>query len=144
MVYGLIQSVRAAAKYRGGWKGLFEHMYTVRRGVCRWGVTWPLTFGVGRLGGNKLCSRRQVEHGLCVILKRCRHGRRVVRCSPFIFVEGAFKPQHWQPGASFLSTQQNGDYPFKMGTYMGCDAMGNRYYENNVDYTIGQHRWVEP
>jgi len=31
-----------------------------------------------------------------------------------------------------------------MGTYMGCDAMGNRYYENRVDYPIGQHRWVEP
>jgi len=27
---------------------------------------------------------------------------------------------------------------------MGCDAMGNRYYENTVDYPIGQHRWVEP
>ena len=39
---------------------------------------------------------------------------------------------------------QNGDYPFKFGTYMGCDAMGNRYYENRVDYPFGQHRWVEP
>lgn len=28
MVYGLIQSVRAALKYRGGWQGLKEHMYT--------------------------------------------------------------------------------------------------------------------
>lgn len=27
---------------------------------------------------------------------------------------------------------------------MGCDAMGNRYYENRVDYPVGQHRWVEP
>jgi NADH:ubiquinone oxidoreductase subunit len=27
---------------------------------------------------------------------------------------------------------------------MGCDAFGNRYYENRVDYPIGQHRWVEP
>lgn len=27
---------------------------------------------------------------------------------------------------------------------MGCDAMGNRYYENRVDYPFGQHRWVEP
>ncbi len=27
---------------------------------------------------------------------------------------------------------------------MGCDAAGNRYYENRVDYTFGQHRWVEP
>merc|ERR1711933_405607 len=55
-----------ALKYRGGWRGLFEHMYT------------------------------------------------------------------------------NGDYPFKFGTYMGCDAAGNRYYENRVDYPFGQHRWVEP
>jgi NADH:ubiquinone oxidoreductase subunit len=39
---------------------------------------------------------------------------------------------------------QNGDYPFKFGTYMGCDAAGNRYYENRVDYPFGQHRWVEP
>ena len=27
---------------------------------------------------------------------------------------------------------------------MGSDAAGNRYYENRVDYTFGQHRWVEP
>jgi NADH:ubiquinone oxidoreductase subunit len=27
---------------------------------------------------------------------------------------------------------------------MGCDAMGNRYYENRVDYPMGQNRWVEP
>lgn len=27
---------------------------------------------------------------------------------------------------------------------MGCDAAGNRYYENRVDYPLGQHRWVEP
>jgi len=27
---------------------------------------------------------------------------------------------------------------------MGCDAWGNRYYENKVDYPFGQHRWVEP
>lgn len=66
MVYGVIRSVQAALKYRGGWKGLLEHMYT------------------------------------------------------------------------------NGDYPFKFGTYMGCDAGGNRYYENRVDYPFGQHRWVEP
>jgi len=38
----------------------------------------------------------------------------------------------------------NGDFPFKVGTYMGCDAHGNRYYENRTDYPIGQHRWVEP
>jgi hypothetical protein len=29
MVYGVIRSVQAALKYRGGWKGLYEHMYTV-------------------------------------------------------------------------------------------------------------------
>jgi NADH:ubiquinone oxidoreductase subunit len=39
---------------------------------------------------------------------------------------------------------QNGDYPFKVGTYMGADTMGNRYYENRVDFPFGQHRWVEP
>jgi NADH:ubiquinone oxidoreductase subunit len=27
---------------------------------------------------------------------------------------------------------------------MGCDAFGNRYYENRIDYPFGQHRWVEP
>jgi hypothetical protein len=31
-----------------------------------------------------------------------------------------------------------------MGTYMGYDGAGNRYYENRVDYPFGQHRWVEP
>ena len=41
-------------------------------------------------------------------------------------------------------SRQNGDYPFKFGTYMGCDGAGNRYYENRVDYPFGQHRWVEP
>lgn len=29
MVYGLIRTVQASLKYRGGWKGLLEHMYTV-------------------------------------------------------------------------------------------------------------------
>jgi len=66
MVWGVVQNFRASLKYRGGWKGLIDHMYT------------------------------------------------------------------------------NGDYPFKFGSYMGCDAAGNRYYENRVDYPFGQHRWVEP
>mmetsp|Transcript_32304 Transcript_32304/g.78838 ORF Transcript_32304/g.78838 Transcript_32304/m.78838 type:complete len:241 (-) Transcript_32304:266-988(-) len=66
MVYGLIENFRYALQYRGGWRNLFQHMYT------------------------------------------------------------------------------NGDFPFKFGTYMGCDAAGNRYYENKVDYPFGQHRWVEP
>jgi len=44
----------------------------------------------------------------------------------------------------FKHMLSNGDYPFKVGTYMGCDAMGNCYYENRVDYPFGQHRWVEP
>jgi len=66
MVFGMVKNVQAALKYRGGWKGLFQLMYT------------------------------------------------------------------------------NGDFPFKMGTYKGCDAGGNRYYENKVDYPFGQHRWVEP
>eukprot|EP00558_Chaetoceros_sp_UNC1202_P009407 CAMPEP_0197246788 /NCGR_PEP_ID=MMETSP1429-20130617/22680_1 /TAXON_ID=49237 /ORGANISM="Chaetoceros sp., Strain UNC1202" /LENGTH=242 /DNA_ID=CAMNT_0042707533 /DNA_START=35 /DNA_END=763 /DNA_ORIENTATION=+ len=66
MVFGVLRNVQKSLKYRGGWKGLFEHMYT------------------------------------------------------------------------------NGDYPFKYGTYIGCDIAGNRYYENRVDYTFGQHRWVEP
>eukprot|EP00980_Cylindrotheca_fusiformis_P029955 scaffold24086_cov176-Cylindrotheca_fusiformis.AAC.5 len=66
MVWSIIENFRHSLKYRGGWKGLFDHMYT------------------------------------------------------------------------------NGDYPFKYGTYMGCDAAGNRYYENRVDYPFGQHRWVEP
>mmetsp|Transcript_5619 Transcript_5619/g.7452 ORF Transcript_5619/g.7452 Transcript_5619/m.7452 type:complete len:250 (+) Transcript_5619:243-992(+) len=47
------------------------------------------------------------------------------------------------PPHNFLSPQ-NGDYPFKLGTYIGCDTAGNRYYENKVDYPFGQHRWVEP
>ncbi|GMH71718.1 hypothetical protein TrST_g6799 [Triparma strigata] len=38
----------------------------------------------------------------------------------------------------------NGDYPFKFGRLVGTDAGGNKYYENTVDYTFGQHRWVEP
>jgi len=29
MVYGVIRNLQASLKYRGGWKGLFEHMYTV-------------------------------------------------------------------------------------------------------------------
>ncbi|GMH95047.1 hypothetical protein TL16_g13065 [Triparma laevis f. inornata] len=38
----------------------------------------------------------------------------------------------------------NGDYPFKFGRLVGTDAGGNKYFENTVDYTFGQHRWVEP
>jgi hypothetical protein len=30
MVWGIIQTFRSSLKYRGGWKGLLEHMYTVR------------------------------------------------------------------------------------------------------------------
>lgn len=66
MVKGVIEGIRASMKYRGGWKGFYEHMYT------------------------------------------------------------------------------NGDYPFKFGTFMGSDLAGNRYYENRIDYSFGQHRWVEP
>lgn len=29
MVWGLIENFRAALKYRGGWKNLYYHMYTV-------------------------------------------------------------------------------------------------------------------
>jgi len=29
MVYGLVKTFQAALKYRGGWRGLIEHMYTV-------------------------------------------------------------------------------------------------------------------
>mmetsp|Transcript_25245 Transcript_25245/g.35947 ORF Transcript_25245/g.35947 Transcript_25245/m.35947 type:complete len:245 (+) Transcript_25245:1-735(+) len=66
MVWSVVKNVQQGLKYRGGWWGLLEHMYT------------------------------------------------------------------------------NGDYPFKFGTFMGCDPAGNRYYENRVDYPYGQHRWVEP
>lgn len=31
----------------------------------------------------------------------------------------------------------------KFGTYMGTDELGNKYYENKIDYPHGQHRWVE-
>lgn len=44
MVYGLIQSFRYALKYRGGWRGLIEHMYTVSADV------------VSQVSGN-LCRR---------------------------------------------------------------------------------------
>jgi len=30
MVYGVIMNVVQGLKYRGGWRGLLEHMYTVR------------------------------------------------------------------------------------------------------------------
>jgi hypothetical protein len=29
MVWGLIETFRHSLKYRGGWQGLFNHMYTV-------------------------------------------------------------------------------------------------------------------
>ena len=29
MVYGAVKTFQAALKYRGGWRGLIEHMYTV-------------------------------------------------------------------------------------------------------------------
>jgi len=60
-------------------------------------------------------------------------------CAIFIFMEISVDNP-----LRFSFCHQNGDYPFKFGTYMGCDAAGNRYYENRVDYPFGQHRWVEP
>ena len=36
MVYGVIRSVQAALKYRGGWRGLLEHMYTVSGDRLNW------------------------------------------------------------------------------------------------------------
>jgi NADH:ubiquinone oxidoreductase subunit len=66
MVWGILNNIQLSLRYRGGWRGVLEHMYA------------------------------------------------------------------------------NGDFPFKLGIYMGCDAAGNRYYENRVDYPVGQHRWVEP
>lgn len=29
MVKGVIEGVKASLKYRGGWRGFYEHMYTV-------------------------------------------------------------------------------------------------------------------
>ncbi len=29
MVYSVVKTFQAALKYRGGWRGLVEHMYTV-------------------------------------------------------------------------------------------------------------------
>jgi len=34
MVYGVVKTFQAALKYRGGWRGLLEHMYTVSVCVC--------------------------------------------------------------------------------------------------------------
>jgi NADH dehydrogenase (ubiquinone) 1 alpha subcomplex subunit 12 len=109
MVWGLIQNFRQAYKYRGGWKGLFENMYTV---------------SIGRNGLWEGEHRRDLRCDRCFLIHIC---------DIFLFHD------------SFVFTPlQNGDFPFKFGTYMGCDAAGNRYYENRVDYPYGQHRWVEP
>ena len=35
MVLHIIRTVQASLKYRGGWKGLFEHMYTVSPRLAR-------------------------------------------------------------------------------------------------------------
>jgi hypothetical protein len=34
MVYGVIQNFIQGLKYRGGWRGLLEHMYTVGNNVA--------------------------------------------------------------------------------------------------------------
>lgn len=42
MVVSIIQNVRLGLKYRGGWRGLLEHMYTVSTMVdSRWSVISP-------------------------------------------------------------------------------------------------------
>lgn len=33
---------------------------------------------------------------------------------------------------------------FKFGRLVGVDRLGNKYYENTVEYKHGQHRWFEP
>lgn len=71
----------------------------------------------------------------------CGWGEMRVRCKSLYVL---FRSRFFVTTPIILSCPQNGDYPFKMGTYMGCDAAGNRYYENRVDYPFGQHRWVEP
>ena len=45
MVYSIIQNFRRSLKYRGGWKGLFEHMYTVsqtQNSGFFWQMIWPI------------------------------------------------------------------------------------------------------
>jgi hypothetical protein len=34
MVWSVIKNFEKGLKYRGGWWGLIEHMYTVRRNCC--------------------------------------------------------------------------------------------------------------
>ena len=34
MVWSVIQNFRHGLKYRGGWYGLLEHMYTVSECIC--------------------------------------------------------------------------------------------------------------
>jgi len=46
MVYSLVQNFRYALKYRGGWKGLFEHMYSVRTYGSLAGWNFLVFFGL--------------------------------------------------------------------------------------------------
>ena len=55
MVYHIIRTVQASLKYRGGWKGLFEHMYT----VSSWLMERILAFGRDRYQ-NSWCWRGDV------------------------------------------------------------------------------------
>ena len=55
MVYSVIQTFRLALKYRGGWRGLLEHMYTVSEFVVE-SLLFRVFFDVVEANGSKTLS----------------------------------------------------------------------------------------
>ena len=47
MVFGMVKNVQAALKYRGGWKGLFQLMYTVSLCGTLYDYMWLWNTGPG-------------------------------------------------------------------------------------------------
>jgi hypothetical protein len=74
MVWSVVSNFRQALKYRGGWKGLLEHMYSVRSNLLAsflWIIFYIPSFAISIFMELNCCTRRVVP--LSILLALCPH-----------------------------------------------------------------------
>jgi hypothetical protein len=74
MVWSVVSNFRQALKYRGGWKGLLEHMYSVRSNSLAsflWIILYIPSFAISIFMELNCCTRRVVP--LSILLALCPH-----------------------------------------------------------------------